>query len=394
MEFRFLRTMCVFAALLAEVALSQQAFAAQKKETWLGLPTEFVNQGYALKKGVAVELTKIKVFTTVPISMERAWITPDWADWLTNFRTTRIRVNTTEIVARPSSLARLGTSDGPSTRVVTRVHFESLKLVFGTTTLQLPAGEMRFRADGALSAIRIAYADGVTVELSPAAGGKLACLIQTGAFKWAGLPAFSFDSVAAQGEITDDTVQIDRVGASGTEGAVSGSLRLVSAGKLLLEGELKMEGVHANEVIARLYPSSVVSGYIRGNFKLNASGDTLESLALATAVSGDYEMKNGRIDKFGLLEGMRRNAGGIVGGGQLQFDKIIGKFSGKTGQVAQADFQGLSSGALRGSSNFSVLPDGRLKGIVSGSLMLPGGEAISRKFELGGSVDAPTLNWR
>jgi hypothetical protein len=388
------RSLFFLLGLLWVLVCPQSALAAAEKETWLGLPVEFVNQGYALKNGVAVELSNVKVFTTIPIEMKQVWITPDWADWMTKFRSSRVRVTANEIVARPSSLTRLGTIDGPSTRVISRVRFNKLKLLFGASALELPEGEMRFRADGALSVIRVEYEHGVTVELSPEEGGKLSLLVQMGGVKWPVLPAFSFESVAAQGTLSDDTVDFQKIGASGPEGALSGSMRLVSAGKMLLEGHFKMEGVHASDIIARLYQSSVVNGYLNGSFQVNASGDSIDSLAQAVAINGEYVLKTGSIDKFGLLEGMRRRSSGPVGGGLVQFESITGKFSGKTGQVATVEFQGMDSGALRGSSAFSIQPDGRLKGAVWGSMLLPGGESISRSFELGGRANAPMLFWR
>ncbi|MDP5240881.1 hypothetical protein Q9Q94_15165 [Uliginosibacterium sp. 31-16] len=392
---RTLQSLCVAPVLCVLAFLPVVAHGAvEKKETWLGLPVEFASQEYAIKGGVAVELSKLKVQTATPIEVERAWVTPDWADWITKFRMSRVRVEAGEVVARPSSLARLGLVDGPSTRKVTRLEFTSLKLLFGTSPLLLPGGEMRFAPDGALSIIKIKYEGGINLELSPREGGKLAVLVQSGALKWPVLPGFSFDSVVAQGEITDDNLLIDKIGANGDGGSVSGMLHMVSAGKLLLEGEIKMESLRARDVINRLYPRSTVDGLLSGSFKLDASADSFEGLASSVAVNGTYTIKNGSLDRFGLLEGMRRSGSGVVGGGLIRFDSLSGKFGGRTGEPAQADFQGLTSGALRGSSSFSVQQDGRLKGVVHGSLTLPGGENVSRSFELSGKVDAPTMSTR
>ncbi|MDO6385967.1 MULTISPECIES: hypothetical protein [unclassified Uliginosibacterium] len=379
-------------ALLLNLSFSgAQASAAPEKQTWLGLPVEFAAQSYAFKKGPAIELDKLKVMTATPIEISRAWMMPDWADWITEFKTRKVRVVAGEIVAKPSSLARLGVVDGPSTRFVTRIEFSSLKLMFGDTPLSLPAGEMQFGDDGAMSRIRVQLEGGISLDLSPREGGRLGVLVQTGNFKPQLLSAFRFDSVVAQGEMADDYVLLDRIGANGDGGSLSGVLRLVSAGKFLLEGELKMESVRARDVIDRLYPRAVVDGILSGNFKISSSADTLAELGKSVVVEGSYVLKSGSIDRFGLLEGMRRSGTGVVGGGLLRFEQISGKFGGRTGAPAQANFQGLSSGALRGSSNFVIDPDGRLKGSVSGTLALPGGEVISRNFELSGKASAPSL---
>lgn len=381
-------------ALYVLMGLTHPALAAVEKETLLGLPVEFSNQTYALKGGVAIELQKLKVQTTSPIEIERAWVKPDWADWITQFRTSRVRVETGEISARPSSLSRLGVVDGPTTHMVTRLQFSGLKLRLGTSPLNLPAGEMRYGANGALTSIRINIDGGLTMELTPRAGGKLGIQLQSAVLKWPVLPAFSFESVVAEGEIGDDYIALNKIGTNGDGGAISGALRLVAAGKFRLEGELKMEGLRAADVINRLYPRSTVDGQLSGTFKLNASGESIEALAKSVAISGTYTLKSGTIDRFGLLEGMRRSGKGVAGGGLVRFETLSGKFSGRTGAPAQADFQGLSSGALRGSCAFTVQQDGRLQGLVNGSLTLPGGENVARTFDLSGKVDAPILSLR
>lgn len=393
MKVRFFSTMLATAAVSASLALPLARAAALEKETWLGLPVEAANQEYTWNSGVALELSKVKIQTTTPVEVNKVWLKPDWVDWLTQFRTSHVRVSTGEIVARPSSLVRLGRIDGPSSRVVTRVEFTGLKLLFGTSQLSLPGGEMRFGKDGALSIIRI-VSEKMTIELSPRQDGKLGVLVQTGNFKWPLLPAFAFDDVAAQGEISDDVITLDKVGASGPDGALSAAVRLVAAGQFQLEGTARMEGMHAESVIEHLYRPGVVTGLLTGNFKFTAEGNSLESLPQALHIEGDYQVQNGVLDKFGLLEGMRRREPGVVGGGQIRFDSIEGKFKGAAGQPAEVNFQGLKSGALRGSSNFTVMPDGKLHGAALGSLQLPGGESVSRTFQMSGTVSAPVLTTR
>jgi ABC-type amino acid transport substrate-binding protein len=378
------------------VVCTKLAFAipfafAEEKNTWLGLPVEFGKQSYAFKNGPAIELEKPRVLTTSPVEFSRAWVVPDWADWITHFSTRKVHVVAGGIVAKPSSLARLGFVDGPSSKIVTKLEFSSLKLLFGDTPLTLPAGDMQFAPDGALARVRVGFEGGVNLELVPREGGRLGVLLQTGTFKTPVLEAFRFDSVVAQGEMSDDQVVLDRIGTSGDGGSLSGVLRLVSAGKFLLEGNIKMDGIRAKGVLDRLYPRAVVDGILSGNFKISTSADSFEGLGKTVAVEGSYVLKSGALDRFGLLEGMRRSGSGVVGGGVVRFDQISGKFSGRTGAPAQAGFVDLVSGALKGSSSFSVDPSGALRGSARGSLSLPGGEMINRSFTLAGKADAPTL---
>lgn len=381
--------------LLKLFACAQLLFAlpaqAQEKTTWLGLPVEHGAQSYAFKGGPAIELDKPRVQTGTPIEFSKAWVKPDWADWITQFSTRKVHVVAGEVVARPSALARLGFVDGPSTKLVTRLEFSSLKLLFGDTPLMLPAGDMQFAPNGTLARIRVSLEGGLSIELVPHDGGRLGVLLQGGSFRTQILEAFRFDSVVAQGEMSDDQIVLDRIGATGDGGSLSGVLKLVSAGKFLLEGNLRMENLRGHNILERLYPKVVVSGMLSGSFRLNASADSFEELGKTIAVEGDYVLKSGALDRFGLLEGMRRSGSGVVGGGLVRFDQINGKFAGRTGAPAQANFSNLVSGALRGSANFTVEPNGALKGGASGTLVIPGGEVINRSFRLSGKTDAPTL---
>lgn len=364
---------------------------AQEKTIWLGLPVEYGAQSYAFKSGPAIELDKPRVRTATPIEFGKAWIKPDWADWITQFSTRKVHVVTSDIVARPSALSRLGIVDGTSTKLVTRLEFSSLKLLFGDTPLILPAGDMQFAPNGALARIRVSFESGLNLELVPHDGGKLGVLVQAGSFRTEILQAFRFDSIVAQGEMTDDQILLDRIGTTGDGGSLSGVLKLVSAGKFLLEGDLRMENLKARNILDRLYSQVVADGILSGSFKLHTSADSFEDLGKTVAAEGEYVLKAGSIDRFGLLEGMRRSGSGVVGGGLVRFEQISGKFSGRTGAPARANFANLVSGALRGSSSFTVEPNGALKGGANGTLILPGGEVVNRSFKLSGKVDAPTL---
>jgi len=392
-KIRSLSFMLAAVALSATLLMPAARAAALEKETWLGLPVSAKQHEYTWNGGLAMELRQVKVQTTKPIEVDKAWLKPDWADWITSFNTRSVRVSTGNIVARPSSLVRLGVVDGSSSRVVTRLEFSGLTLLFGSSRLALPAGEMNFAKDGTLKVIRV-VADKLRIEMSPTQDGKLTLLVQTGDIKWPLLPAFLFDDIAAQGSISDDTITLDKVGASGPDGAISAALRVIATDQFQLDGTARLEGVHIEPVVARLYKKGVVTGWLSGEFSFTSTAPSFESLVNAVQVEGKYEIRNGMIDKFGLLEGMRRRESGVVGGGQIRFDSIHGTFKGSTGEPAEVTMSGLTSGALHGSSRFSVMPDGKLRGVAVGSLLLPGGESVSRSFQVSGDVGAPVLTSR
>jgi hypothetical protein len=382
------------AAVLALSALPLVANAATESFFWLGLPVTFKAKEYAFKPWPAYELRQLQVQTTQPIDMKHVWLTPDWSSWMTEFKTNRMRAEVDEIVAKPAALARLGTSDGPSSRKITRVNFARLKLQVGATTLEFPAGTMNFGGDGTLTEVRIALGDKIEVSLKPTAG-KLGVTVQTERLTLPALPALAFTSVVAQGEIDEQGITLDKIGANGDGGAVGGSLRVDLSEGAVLSGNLTFNSLRVKEVLDRLYPRHVVEGFLNADLTIKSSAPSIVELKAAPIqVEGTYTLKAGSIDRFGLFEGMRKSGRGVVGGGLVRFEAITGKFAGATGAIATASFGGLDNGGLKGQGSFTVKPDGQLAGSVGGTLRLPGGQTEARNLQLTGKASAPILSVR
>lgn len=373
-------------------AVSLSALAAAESYLWLGLPAGFKAKEYAFRSGPAVELQKVQIQTVQPIQVGRVWLMPDWGAWLSEFNTHAVRAEADEIVATPAALMRLGLSDGPSSRRITRLHFERLKLVLAATTLDIPAGDMEFSADATLSRIRVNLGEGVQVMFVPG-NGKLGLAIQTERLSLKALPALLFDNVLAQGVIDDEGILLDKIGANGDGGALSGMLKIsLAADKASLTGGLEFKGLRIKDLLDRAYPRHVLDGLLNGNMKIKASAATLVGLKDApTQLGGDFTLKTGSIDRFGLLEGMRKNDSGVVGGGLVRYDVLTGSFSGATGAKASVSFNDLNNGALRGRGHFTVSPEGNLSGAIGGSLRLPNNDVVTHNFVLEGKVSAPVL---
>lgn len=380
----------LFVLLVAVVSLS--ALAAAESYLWLGLPVGFKNKEYAFRSGPAVALQKVQIQTVQPIQMEHVWLMPDWGVWLSEFNTHSVRAEADEVVATPVALMRLGLSDGPSSRRITRLHFERLKLVLAATTLDLPAGDMEFSADATLSRVRINLEGGVQIMFAPG-DGKLGLAVQTERLSLNALPALLFDNVLAQGTIDEDGIVLNKIGASGDGGAVSGALNVsLAADKASVTGDLEFKGLRIKNLLDRAYPRHVLDGSLNGNMKIKASAPTLVGLKDApTQMSGNFTLKAGSIDRFGLLEGMRRNDSGVVGGGLVRYDVLNGSFSGATGAKASVSFSDLNNGALQGRGRFTVSPEGNLSGAIGGSLRLPNNDVVTHNFALEGKVSAPVL---
>lgn len=388
---RFRSAALSFGVAIIVGGVAQAVAAATELESWLGQPVSYEARGYAFKPWPALELRRVRIQSAQPIEITAAWLTPDYAEWVARWDTRHLRVMADEIVARPAALARLGLPGGPSSRIVTRMGFGRLKLRFGTGFLDLPAGHMEFGPDGTLARIRVTLEEHVSLDMTPR-GGQLALLIQAQSLKWPVLPAFKFESVVAQGYIGDDRIVLDKIGASGDGGAVSGAMQLVANGKFTLDGNLKILGMRAKDLLERLYPRHPVDGALTANLRLNATGPSFETLGSALTVNGNYTLKAGSIDRFGLLEGLRKSGPGVAGGGRVRFDAITGGFSGGKGRQGSLSFHGLEAGALRASGSMTVTPQGELNGTVHGTLQPPGGETMSRSMSLGGRVDAPMLS--
>lgn len=372
---------------------SQPAMAADEAESWLGLPVTYTERGYGFNPWPGVELKGLRIMTSDAIVINRAWVLPDWAEWISGARTNRVRVDADEIVAKPAALARLGLADGRSTRVVTLMRFNKLRLKMLETELVLPAGQMEFSPDGTLSHIKIDLEQGISIDAMPK-DGVLQLLVQVGNWKWDIFSALRFENVVAQGAVSDTGIVLDKIGGTADGGSMSGRLNIDMGAEYVLAGEFKLGNLRSPDVLGRLRPKHTVTGMLAADIKMSSKGATLAELPANLSAKGNYVLLNGTIDRLGLLDGMKRDGGGPVGGGSVRFDKMSGSFSGRAGQAATVTIQRLESGAFSATGNFVVMPDGGLKGGMSGHLRLPGGEVMSRSFSLSGKVDAPSLSAR
>ncbi|MFT3736167.1 MAG: hypothetical protein QM776_14290 [Rhodocyclaceae bacterium] len=383
------RLLAVFAlAVLLTVLIPTKAASP---ESWLGLPVTFVEDGYGFNPWPAKVIKDIKVHTPDPVTMNKGWVTPDWAAWITGGKTNRIQLEVDEIVAKPSSLLRFGTVDGKTTRKVTSLKFAKLKLLLGNTSISLPAGRMEFAEDGTLKRATIDIEQLVTLEAAPV-DGKLVTFFKTGNWKWGVLAGLRFDQVVAQGSISDDTILFDKIGATGLGGSVEGVVSIAVTDGFAVAGDLQLDKMSAHDLLSGFFAGHTVQGTVTAKAKFSAAAKTLEELekAVVTA-SGSYSAKSGSIDRFGLLEGIKRPNSGSAGGGLTRFQTLEGTFSGVTGKSAAVSIRRLDGNNLQGSSSFQVSPEGKLQGTVSGSLRLPNGEVKARSMLLGGTVKAPDV---
>lgn len=366
------------------------AAQAAEPEVWLGLPVTDGGRSYTFAPWPALEMRDLKLATTEPILINRAWVSPDWATWITEFKTTRMRVKAAQVIATPAALARLGIIDGRSTHKISALKFDSLRLKLGSNSLDLPAGEMEFSADGTLARIRVTLAQGVTLEASPHAG-KLALMLQTASWKWSALPGFLFESLVAQGEMSNDGIVMTNIAGNAEGGVVRGNLQLAVTDVFKLDGQLKLEAMRAKDLLGRLYPRHPLQGTLGADLKVATQASDFFALGKDLSVSGTYTIRDGSIDRFGLLEGLRKSGGGVAGGGLTKFDVMSGSINGKAGQSFVMNIQRLDAGALQGSGSATMDAEGKLRGRFAGSIRLPNGFSESRAFSLTGTFDSPTL---
>jgi len=382
---RFLACWALFAAFSLSIA------QAVEPESWLGLPVTFVDDGYTYHGGPARGLRDIKLHTTDPIQVNKGWVKPDWGAWITGGKTNRVRLDAEEIVAKPSALLRLGMVDGKTTHKLTGLHFTRLKLLLGANSITLPEGEMEFAEDGTLSHIRLAIDSFAKFDVVPKEG-KLTVLMQTtGMWKWNVLSAVRFDTLVAQGDITDDGVTFDKIGGTGDGGSMEGVVRLTVTDKFQFDGDIELDKLKSADLLSRFFAGHTVQGALTAKVKFSAQGESLADAAKAVTASGTYHLHSGSIDRLGVLEGLRRATSGPAGGGLTKFLELDGSFSGATGKATSVTIRRLDGGAMQGSGSFQIANDGSLRGNLAAAIKLPNGDSKSRAMALGGRVNAPDL---
>ncbi len=160
--------------------------------------------------------------------------------------------------------------------------------------------------------------------------GKLAVLVQLNSWKWDVLSALRFDNIVAQGDLNDDRLLLDKIGGTGDGGSMEGTVQL-TVDKFAIDGAVKLDKLDAPDVLTRMYAGHTVQGTLTANVKIAASADTLADLGKKMTSSGTYSLHSGSIDRFGLLEGLRREQSGSAGGGLTKFGTLDGSFSGSVG---------------------------------------------------------------
>jgi hypothetical protein len=191
--------------------------------------------------------------------------------------------------------------------------------------------------------------------------------------------------------LSDDRLLLDKIGGTGDGGSMDGLVRLTVTDKFMVDGEVKLDKLDSVEVLKRLYPGHTVQGVLSANVKIAASGASLAALGAGMTSSGTYSLHSGSIDRFGLLEGLRRQESGPAGGGLTKFVSLDGGFSGGVGKASAISMRRLDGGAMQGSGSFQIALDGQLRGNVSASIKLPNGDSKSRALVLTGKVNSPTL---
>ncbi|GAB4063831.1 hypothetical protein [Uliginosibacterium sediminicola] len=377
-------------ALLALTASLRPAEAAMPT-SWLGLSVTYIEDGYSLRPAPSKFVRELKVHTPDPVSINKLWIKPDWADWILGGKTNRYKMEADEVVARPSALARMGSNEGKTDYKVTSLRFAHLKLLLGNKTISLPAGEMSFAEDGTLAGVQIELEPHLLFDLRPQ-DGKLQLLFSTSGWKWNVLPALNFDQISATGGMDDDGFYFDKIGATGLGGAIEGRLRVAVSDDFALEGDLHLGKLNAPSLLAKFFGNQPVQqGLLSADFKLSARGASMAELASQVSSKGSFMIQSGAIERFGLLEGLRLPGPGLAGGGLTKFQKLDGSFSWATGKPVSIVLRNLDGGALQASGAFVIQNDGSLRGNISGALSLPNGGGKLRALSLRGTVKAPEL---
>lgn len=362
---------------------------AAETDSWLGLPVTYIDDGITFHPWPGHGLRDVKVHTPDPILIAKAWVTPDWGGWISG-KTNRIRIEAEQIIARPSSLLRLGSAEGKSTKKITGVRFNSLKLLLGNTSITLPAGEIEFAEDGTMSHLRTAIEQFAKFDVSPAAG-KLTVLMNTAVWNWDVLHALHFDGLVAQGEIADDHILFDKIGGTADGGSADGVVQIAVTDSFAAAGEIALDKMDVPVLFKFFFPNQPVQGMISSKFKFSTAAPTLAELGKKVVTSGSFSIKSGSIDRFGLLEGLRREGSGVVGGGLVKFTALEGSFSGGVGKPTSVSISRLDGGAMQANGSFVIKDDATVKGSMNASIRLPSGENKSRTMLIDGEVKAPQL---
>jgi hypothetical protein len=265
------------------------------------------------------------------------------------------------------------------------VTLRDLKIVTDEISVPLLQGGADFD-QGAFSRLVLHSEDEkFNVELKAVANRtQLAFGIRDGALPL--LPAATFSSFNARGEIGAGVIDISDLDAHGYGGIWSGKGRLSWSKGWRFDATIQAKTME----LAELFPKYGLSGEVFIDGELSAASGALSGLAKSLRVDASFEAKRGIIGGIDMVETARLASHEHLVGGRTHFDELNGSFLAESGHVRFRSVR-ITSGMLKASGTMDVAADGQLSGAFNSEIKMRSG---NNPLSLSGTLSEPKLKAR
>jgi uncharacterized protein involved in outer membrane biogenesis len=268
-----------------------------------------------------------------------------------------------------------------------RIKLEQVTLLH--SSLKLPEFDLEATlADGfALEQARFRTRDGaLQVTLEPRGNGESAVLVEARQWTMPAGPPVRFDSLAAQGTLKGEQLNLAKIEARLYGGTVSGTMRADWARQWQVSGKSVAAGVDVEAVQRLLGKKPQITGRLRSEATFSARARSPDQLVNALVLDGPFEVLGGAYPGYDLS---KISLGKLTPGGSTKFDELKGKVQVR-GQEIKVTGLCVRSPALVAGGNVTIAPDEKLSGRLDVSMAKTGG-FVGMPVALGGTAADPSF---
>lgn len=211
---------------------------------------------------------------------------------------------------------------------VTRsLRFSDLTLRMGDLVMEGIGGRVLLDAEGRVSAVHFANAEGnLKGELAP---GGAPQAIRFSASEWS-LPSHDWIkllTLEAEGVIATGGLRIDKFDARAFDGLVAGSVLFNWADGGEFSADVEFKRLSAQQLLAQIRPGFSMKGEIGGKFRFAARSAKVADVTSSVAAEGALEIQRGVLPGLDFAEAVRSRNPGPTRGGQTRFEQLTADFS-------------------------------------------------------------------
>jgi hypothetical protein len=293
-----------------------------------------------------------------------------------------------QLVGKAGAWAGNSPAAGPSIVRVERIEIRDANINLKDLKLRQVDVDLEMNATGGLAQAQL-RADRGKLKATLVPKGKEFALELT-ARNWT-LPAgppLLLTTLDASGTIGNGGLNLPVISGKLYQGQVTGKLQVGWKEGWSILGNLDLQQVEVNQVVALFTKGTTISGKLTANPVLDMRAPSAAQLADAISVEADFKVENGVLYNFNLAAAPKALIDkDALKGGETRFDKFSGHLTVDPDGYHLLDME-IASGVLKAEGELTITPKLELSGLVDASVK--GTSAlVSTPLAVGGTVQDP-----